>query len=66
MGRFQEILIGDPDRYNYGSMCVPNLPCTKQEKKKVIFYTKGTSCHVESYLLVLLLCGYNNGAIPLV
>ena len=43
MGRFQE---NDPDRYSYGSMCVPNIPCMKQEKKKVIFYTKGTLRYV--------------------
>jgi hypothetical protein len=54
MGRFQEILIGDPDRYNYGSMCVPNVPCMKQEKKKVIFYTKGTSRLTISFLVASL------------
>jgi xanthine/uracil permease len=61
MGRFQDIMIGDPDRYNYGSMCVPNVPCMNQEKKKVIFYTKGTSRWPEQYLpsrVASTVCGY--------
>jgi hypothetical protein len=42
MGRFKELFIGDEERYNYGSMCVPNVPCMNQEKHKVNFYAKGT------------------------
>jgi len=34
-------LIGDPERYDYTSMCMPNIPCMNQEKKKLHFYTKG-------------------------
>jgi hypothetical protein len=34
--------VGEGDRYNYGSMCAPNIPCSKnQEKPKSNFYAKG-------------------------
>lgn len=32
--------MGDPERYDYSSMCMPNLPCMNRERKKVNFYSK--------------------------
>jgi hypothetical protein len=44
---FKETFIGSGDRYDYGAMCVPQLPWTKAEnRKKVNFYTKGRSCNL--------------------
>jgi hypothetical protein len=33
--------IGDGERYNYSSMCLPTVPWSSAEKKKVNFYSKG-------------------------
>jgi len=42
MSNLQEMFIGSGERYDYGSMCVPQLPCTKKEnRKKLNFYTRG-------------------------
>jgi NCS2 family nucleobase:cation symporter-2 len=40
MPTWKERFVGDGERYNYGAMCVPNVPCMKQEPHKVNFYTK--------------------------
>lgn len=37
----REQLVGDPERYNYSSMCIPTTPWNA-EKPKVNFYGKGT------------------------
>lgn len=42
MGWFRDTFIGDPDRYNYFEMCIPQIPWKKAEDKKSInFYSKG-------------------------
>ena len=46
-------LIGDPERYDYWSMCMPNIPCFSKEKKKVNFYSKDE----EIPLILALLMG---------
>jgi hypothetical protein len=33
--------IGDGERYDYGSMCMPTMPWSSGEKKKINFYSKG-------------------------
>jgi hypothetical protein len=38
---WKEQFLGEGERYNYGSMCAMTYPCSKAEKKKVNFYTKG-------------------------
>jgi len=38
---WREIFIGDPERYDYKSMCTVQAPCVKQEnKKQLVFYGK--------------------------
>jgi hypothetical protein len=37
----KEAFIGDGERYDYGSMCMPNIPCITKEAKKLNFYSKG-------------------------
>ena len=44
MGWFRDTFIGDPGRYNYADMCIPQMPWKKSEDKKAInFYAKGMS-----------------------
>ena len=38
---FKATWLGEGDRYNYGSMCVPTYPCKKQNSQKINFYSKG-------------------------
>ena len=40
MGKVKELLVGDSERYNYGHMCIPQLPWRKSDAK-LSFYTKG-------------------------
>lgn len=37
---WRDFLIGDPVRYNYTALCIPDLPWAKS-KHKLNFYTKG-------------------------
>lgn len=37
---WRELFIGDRERYDYGSMCQPQIPCIKASKKKLNFYHK--------------------------
>jgi hypothetical protein len=54
---FQETFVGSGERYDYHSMCIPQIPCTKAEnRKKVNFYTLGE--------FFLLLTGSDSGTRP--
>jgi hypothetical protein len=33
--------VGDGERYDYSSMCLPSLPWSSGEKKQINFYLKG-------------------------
>ena len=38
---FLETWVGEGDRYNYGAMCVPTMPCKKvEDKPKINFYAR--------------------------
>jgi hypothetical protein len=37
----KDIFIGDSERYDYSTMCMPNIPCITKSSKKLNFYTKG-------------------------
>jgi hypothetical protein len=37
----KDIVLGDSERYDYSTMCKPNIPCMNMERSKLNFYTKG-------------------------
>lgn len=41
MGTLRQRFIGEGERYKYSDMCIPTVPWSKGEKKKLNFYTKG-------------------------
>ena len=52
---FKEMFIGDGERYNYGSMCVPNNPFRRgPSKQKLNFYAKGGCTSVN---IIAFRCG---------
>jgi hypothetical protein len=55
MGWFRDTFIGDPGRYNYADMCIPQVPWKKTEDKKAInFYAKGMSLNTPLHSIVTL------------
>lgn len=49
----REKIIGDPERYNYSSMCIPTTPWN-QDKPKINFYGKGMlkQCNKRIYVYI--------------
>lgn len=41
MGTLRQRFIGEGERYKYSDMCMPTVPWSKGEQKKLNFYTKG-------------------------
>lgn len=42
MASIQHLLFGDPEKYNYGALCMPTLPWVKTENRPAVpFYGKG-------------------------